>query len=119
MRLIGYLKGEKEAFQFISFLQKEGIPSSCEPDSGNENTYQIWVEHDDDVEKGGHWLQEFQKSGEDPRFDVGGHPIDTNGVAEEKPSVDEPLPLRAIRLRQRMRPRMPLTRFIVLICAHF
>lgn len=119
MRLIGYLKGEKEAFQFISFLQKEGIPASCEPNPGNDDTFQVWVEHEDDVEKGEHWLEEFQKNAKDSRFDVQEHPIDTKGIAAEKPEEEgeEPLPIRAMRLRQRLRPRMPLTRLIVLICA--
>lgn len=119
MRLIGYLKGEKEAFQFVSFLQKEGIPASCEPNSGNDEIFQVWVEYEDDVEKGGHWLEEFQKNGGDSRFDVQEHPIDTKGIATETPEEggDEPFPIRAMRLRQRLRPKMPLTRFIVFLCA--
>ncbi|MCP5506440.1 MAG: rhomboid family intramembrane serine protease [Chlamydiales bacterium] len=113
MRLIGSLKGEKEAFQFVSFLQKEEIHASCDP-HGEE--FQIWIENEDHIEKATHWLEEFQKNPQDPRFDVKPHPIDTKGVAEETPA-EEPLPLRAMRMRQRLRPRMPLTRFIVLVCA--
>ena len=118
MRLIGSLKGEKEAFQFISFLQGEDIPSSCEATPENNEMFHIWVEHEDDIEKAIHWLDEFKKNPQDPRFDLQEHPIDTKGVAaNQSDEQEEPLPIRAMRLRQRLRPRMPVTRFIVLVCA--
>ena len=114
MRLIGTVQEEKEAAQFVSFLQGEEIPSSFEVE--NAQTFHIWVEHDDDVDKATHWLEEFKKNPQDSRFDLKEHPIDTKGVAEEG-DKKEPLPLRAMRLRERVRPKMPLTRLIVLICA--
>lgn len=120
MRLIGTVKGEKQAYQFYSFLQEEKIECSYEPDSHQEDCFQFWVMHEDEIETAAHWLEEFQKNPEDPRFDVKEHPIDTQGIAAnttEEDNEKEPLPLRAIRLRGRMRPRMPITRFIVLICA--
>ena len=120
MRLIGTLKGEKEAFQFYSFLQEEKIECSYEPDSCVENAFQFWVMHEDEVDKAIHWLKEFQKNPEDPRFMAKEHPIDTQGVAADTNKEEEgkePLPLRAIRFRGRMRPKMPITRFIVIICA--
>ncbi|QVL58012.1 MAG: rhomboid family intramembrane serine protease [Simkaniaceae bacterium] len=123
MRLIGTLKGEKEAFQFYSFLQEEKIECSYEPDSREEDTFQFWVMHEDEVDTAIHWLEEFKKNPEDPRFIVKEHPIDTQGIAEDSSAEEggekEPLPLRAIRLREKVRPKMPLTRFIVLICALF
>lgn len=111
MRLIGNLKGEKEAFQFISFLEREEIFASCEPDAQDGRTFQIWIENEDDIEKATHWLSEFQKNSVDPRFDIKEHPIDTKGIAEE------PLQIRAMRLRGAIRPQMPFTRFIVFLCA--
>ncbi len=118
MRLIGTVEGEKEAFKFYSFLQGEKIECSYEPLSNKEGTYQFWIEYEDEVEMAAYWLEEFKKNPEDPRFDTKEHPIDTQGIAEEDSGDEkEPLPLRAIRLRQKIRPRMGLTRFIVLICA--
>lgn len=120
MRLIGTIKGEKQVYQFYSFLQEEKIECSYEPDSRQEDSFQFWVMDENEIETATHWLEEFQKTPEDPRFDVKKHPIDAQGVAangSEEGNEKEPLPLRAIRLKGRMRPRMPITRFIVLICA--
>lgn len=79
--------------------------------------------HEDEVDTAIHWLEEFKKNPEDPCFIVKEHPIDTQGIAEDSSAEEggekEPLPLRAIRLREKVRPKMPLTRFIVLICALF
>jgi GlpG protein len=112
MRLIGSLKEEKEAFQLISFFQKEGIAARYEP--GKDQSFLIWVECEDDLENAIHWFEEFRKDTGDPRFDAKKHPIDTQGIAENK---EEPLPKRVLRLRGSLHPRMPLTRLIVLICA--
>ncbi|MDN3508855.1 MAG: rhomboid family intramembrane serine protease [Candidatus Neptunochlamydia sp.] len=120
MRLIGTVKGEKQTYQFYSFLEEKKIECSYEPDSHQEGRFQFWVMHEDEVETTAHWLEEFQKKPEDPRFDVKEHPIDNQRIATntgEEGDEKEPFPLRAIRLRGRMRPRMPITRFIVLVCA--
>lgn len=120
MRLIGTVKGEKQACQFYSFLQEEEIECSYEPDSHQEDTFQFWIMHEDEIQKAIHWLEEFQKNPEDPRFNVKDHPIDTQGVAasaNEDGGEKEPLPLKALRLRGKVSPKMPMTRFIVLICA--
>lgn len=118
MRLIGPLQGEKEAYKFYSFLQGEKIECSYEPISGKEGTFQFWIAHEDQVDIAVHWLEEFKKNTEDPRFDTEGHPIDTKGIAEENSKGEkESILLRAIRLRQKIRPKMGLTRFIILVCA--
>ncbi|MDJ0652300.1 MAG: rhomboid family intramembrane serine protease [Simkaniaceae bacterium] len=120
MRLIGTVKGQKQAHQFYSFLQAEKIACSYETDSHQEARFQFWVIQEHEVETAAHWLEEFQKNPSDPRFDVKEHPIDTQGIAantSKEGDKKEPLPLRAIRLRGKVRPRMPITRLIILICA--
>ena len=89
MRLIGTVKGEKKAYQFYSFLQEEKIECSYEPDSHQEDCFQFWVMHEDEIETAAHWLEEFQKNPEDPRFDVKEHPIDTQGVAANTTEEDD------------------------------
>ncbi|MCB1106939.1 MAG: rhomboid family intramembrane serine protease [Chlamydiia bacterium] len=116
MRLIGTLQGEKQARQFSSFLKNEEIDCSYSPVDGEKDLFEFWVVHEDQIESAIHWLEEFRKNPNDPRFEVQAHPIDTKGVAEDK-EEKEPLQIKAIRLRNRTRPRMPLTRFIVLLCA--
>ncbi|MCB1084640.1 MAG: rhomboid family intramembrane serine protease [Chlamydiia bacterium] len=116
MRLIGTVKGEKEAFKFYTFLQEEGIDCSKDPVSGQEEAFEIWVMHEDQIENATHWLSEFQKDQNDPRFETKAHPIDTKGVAENQ-GGQEPLQVRALRFRQKRRSPMPLTRLIIIICA--
>ncbi|WP_194848173.1 rhomboid family intramembrane serine protease [Candidatus Neptunochlamydia vexilliferae] len=115
MRLLGTLEGEKEALRFYSFLKGEEIDCTYDPVPSSEGTYEFWVVHEDKIEQAAHWLSEFKKNPNDPRFDVKEHPIDTEGVAEEEEK--EPVQLRALQMRQRVRSRMPLTRLIVIICA--
>jgi GlpG protein len=116
MRLIGKLKGDKEAYKFFLFLQGEGIECSYEPVPSEEETFQFWVMHEDEIENAMHWLEEFKKNTNDPRFETKPHPIDTEGVAVTQEERQEAA-LRILKERRFRRPRMPLTRLIVLICA--
>lgn len=113
MRLIGTLQAEQEASKFYSFLQQEEIECSYHPTDG---MYQFWVMHEDQIEIALHWLEEFKKNPEDPRFETKKHPIDTEGVAAET-KKEEPIEVKAFRLRKKARSRTPLTQFIILICA--
>lgn len=114
MRLLGRVKGEKEAFTFHAFLQKEGIGGSFEPAEA-EDTFNIWIMNEDEVEQARHWFEEFKKNSEDSRFDVKVHPIDREGIA--KGSDTKPKGIAVPRL-QRPRPaHAPMTRLIILICA--
>jgi len=116
MRLIGTLQGDKEAFKFYSFLQEEGIECSYEPISPGDESFQFWIAHEEEIEKAIHWLEEFKKNTEDPRFETKAHPIDTEGIAADEEERQE----RALQTRQARRfkrARMPLTRLIVILCA--
>lgn len=115
MRLIGTVQGEKEAYKFHSFLIQEEIECSYNPDSSEENLYEFWISHEDQIDTAIHWLGEFRKNPNDPRFETKTHPIDTEGVAKEF-DEKEPIQIKAIRMRNRMRSQLPLTRFIVLLC---
>lgn len=116
MRLIGKIQGDKEAYKFYSFLEGEGIECSYEPVSSENETFQFWIMHEDEIESATHWLGEFKKNTDDPRFETKPHPIDTEGVAANQEQRQEAA-LRALRERRFKRARMPLTRLIVLICA--
>jgi len=114
MRLLGRIKGEKEAFTFHAFLQKEEIEGSFEPADGQDE-FNIWIEQEDEVEKAQHWLQEFKKNPEDPRFNVEIHPIDREGIAKD-PDIKPPAPMMVRRFARRPA-RAPFTRLVILICA--
>jgi len=116
MRLLGRIKGEKEAFTFHAFLQKEGIGGSFEP-TDQEDTFNIWIEHEDEVEQARHWLEEFEKNPEDPRFAVEVHPIDREGIAKDPEIKPPPSPMAIRRLQRRRSARAPFTCLIMLICA--
>jgi len=118
MRLIGSLKGKSQAYQFYSFLKKEKIECTYEHDSLEEETFQFWVMHEEEINAAAHWLKEFQNNPEDSRFDVKDHPIDTQGIAAHT-SKKNPFRSRAFYIKSKIDTRMPITRLIVLICAFF
>ena len=72
--------------------------------------------HEDEIDKATHWLEEFRKNSEDLRFESKPHPIDTEGVAASQTERQQAL-IHAINAQRVRRPRMPLTRFIVFVCA--
>jgi GlpG protein len=111
MRLLGLIQGEKKASTFQIFLEKEGIATSFEPGK-EDGTFAIWVHHEDEIEKALHWLEEFKKDPQDPRFQAQGHPLDQG----PPPSKVPPLKISR-RPFQRASRAAKLTRFIVLICA--
>jgi GlpG protein len=116
MRLVGKIKGDKEAHAFYSFLQKEEIECLCEASEDpqtKELTFSIWVASEDDLEMAEHWLLEFQKDPTDPRFYVGVPPIDQ--VKEEKVSEKQEK-IVPVRSSLRRRPATPITFWIILFC---
>ena len=116
MRVIGTIEGEKEAYRFSSFLKEEEIEYSCEPQTAKENTFTFWIMDENELEGASHWLEEFKKNPEDPRFETKAHPIDTQGVAEDRTEGQEtPSYQRRPSQKKRWR-RMPLTRLISIAC---
>ena len=117
MRLIGQIKGEEQAYAFTSFLTQEDIECTYDPlKSADEPTFEIWVMHEDDIEMAQHWLQEYQKNPEDPRFETKGHPLDTKGVSAENLQQTEQQKMAALQAQFQRRPRAGFTRLIVLLC---
>lgn len=114
MRLLGRVYGEKKAFTFHAFLQREGIDGTFEPAS-EEGEFNIWIEHEDEVERAQHWLNEYQKDPEDPRFSIEAHPIDQEGIArdfDKKPFLHPAM----FRRLQKRPARAPFTRLMIFIC---
>lgn len=117
MRIIGTIQGEKEAYRFSSFLKEEEIEYSCEPRTHEENTFTFWIMDENELEVASHWLEEFKKNPDDPRFETKDHPIDTQGVAEGRSESQETTSSYNKFSTQKKRwQRMPLTRLITLIC---
>jgi GlpG protein len=71
MRLIGHFKNEKEAYQFYSFLTKEGIQNTYETfkDPVSQTIeYRIWIYDEDDLDPASEWFQKYLKEPENPVF---------------------------------------------------
>lgn len=117
MRLIGQLKGEREAFTFYAFLQKEEIGGSFEP-TQEENTFNIWIENEDDVKAASHWMDLFKKNPEDPRFSVDPHPIDrhTFDEVEEKEMAEASTVVRRVKQTPK---RIVVTHLLIFLCVSF
>lgn len=90
MRLLGRIQGKKKATTFHAFLKREGIHSSLErANEGDE--FDIWVEHEDDISNAHHWMSEYQKSSNDPRFTEEIHPIDQDVIKEHSSKTVSPV----------------------------
>ncbi|NRA90598.1 MAG: rhomboid family intramembrane serine protease [Simkaniaceae bacterium] len=115
MRLIGTVQGKQAATKFSFFLKQEEIENTFNLVSESEDLYEFWIDHEDQIDTATHWLKEFQKNPNDSRFETKAHPIDTEGVAKES-YEKEPIQVRAIRMRNKVVPKIPITRFILLLC---
>ncbi len=120
MRLIGTIEDQHQARIFYAFLIGEEIESYCEPLPDSDGS-KFWVIYEDKLESAKHWLEEFQKNPEDPRFKIEPHPIDRMGekpFAEAPPQQEQeaPLPPRGLAARRPHRARAPLTRMIIILC---
>lgn len=107
MRLIGRIKGEKEAFTFHTFLKSEGIENSLE--SGKEDEFMIWIMNEDDADAAVRLLEAFQKDPEDPRFKK-----EPEKESELFPGKTDPSRLPG---RRPMPVKATLTRLVILLCA--
>lgn len=115
MRIIGIIENQKEAYQFSSFLTREGIENRCELKVGPLQTnfsYEIWVLNEEEREIATHWLNEFKKNPSDIRFDLKAHPIDREGsffLSKEKMAS-------AVIVHAAAPPSSIITRFFLFLC---
>ena len=118
MRLIGMVQGKNRASQFYSFLKEEKIPSIYEQDRFQQISFQFWVIHEEDVEKGIHWLKEFQKDPENSRFTIEENHLDEGkrrvDALQEKVKVFSQL-LNSYHFRRKITKKAPITILIILV----
>ena len=84
MRLIGTFGTEKEAYNFYSFLLKEGIQNIYEPyleEPKGAKYYRIWVYDENDLETAIDWMKRYKENPNTPPFQI-----------PESPSVTTPPP---------------------------
>lgn len=67
MRLIGHLPTQPDAQRFCDYLLTQGVETHIEPST--DGRWQVWIEHDDDLETGQTELQTFLNNPSDPRYD--------------------------------------------------
>lgn len=118
MRLIGSFQEEKQAYDFQTFLLKQGIQSSYDTHRNPEAktlSFDFWIESEDDIPKAYQWYLEFQQNPSDPRFKR----------AKEEP-VLAPSNSTVEKSRWKIRVEMPqnpptvtftLTNLFILLCA--
>lgn len=66
MRLIGTLPTENDARRLCNYLLTQKIDAHAEEQS--DGAWQVWIEHDDDVDRGKAELAAFQAAPNDPRY---------------------------------------------------
>src|SRR5687767_3299630 len=69
MRMIGTLNNEQDAATFSNYLLTLGIDAHIEESLSN-NDWQVWVEHDDHLDKGRAELDAYRANAKDPRFNA-------------------------------------------------
>jgi len=60
MRLIGYIQGADHARTFGDFLYAQGIGNQVDREQGDR--FEIWIQSEDQVEKGKDYLRDFQSN---------------------------------------------------------
>jgi GlpG protein len=121
MRLIGTFETEKEAYQFYSFLLKEGIQNVYEPFQDPEKQkkrYRIWISDEDDLNRALEWLSEYQQNPKAAAFQNVQIPLAALPPSTENPAQrveEEELPPLPPRIRRR-RFQMVLTQCVISLC---
>ncbi len=115
MREIGSLSSEDHADRLVSYLQLQSIPSSAEEEGGQ---WIIWVQNDDDRERGRQLLKEFQESPDLPQYSQAVEAARKLSQAKEKEK--EAVRKRQIDIRKRWSGAWwyshPATQIITAIC---
>jgi GlpG protein len=65
--MIGHVPSEFDAKRFSDYLLTRGIPAHVEPSS--DQSWQVWIEHDDHLEQGENELRAFLNDPSHPRYD--------------------------------------------------
>lgn len=76
MRLIGYIQGADHARTFGDFLYAQGIGNQVDREQGDR--FEVWIQSEDQVERGKDYLREFQSN---PK---GQHFVDAASKAKEQ-----------------------------------
>jgi len=69
MRLIGSISNQPQADRFGDYLVTLDIDHSLEQNDGDR--WDVWITDDDEVERGKRELEQFLRSPDDPRYNVG------------------------------------------------
>lgn len=120
MRLVGVLPEEKLAFQFSNFLTKEGIENHLEASQAPEDkkiSYAVWVIEEDQFEKAHQCFEEFQRDPQQPKFQVSATPPPPPSEKKSSESSEsEPVELKDLPRRPRMRYTFTMTGLFIMIC---
>jgi len=124
MRLIGTVEDERQAFLFYSYLLKQGIQTTYEPELKKKKV-SIWVYDEDKVQEAISALEAFNQNPKDPKYQVSEHapppPEPPNLTLEKKKEEEQKRETRAfagnVRVKTaRTAAKHPLTTFTILLC---
>ena len=123
MRLIGTFATEKEAYQFYSFLLKEGVQNIYElgtEEGTGLKQYRIWIYDENDLETAQKWLEKYKENTNNPDFQAPPPPVvivpPTPAYAEISEKEDQKwqsIPSARFKMR---RFSFVLTRFVIIMC---
>lgn len=65
--MIGTIARDTDAERFSDYLVAQGMPNMVE-ESSTSGEWQVWVEHDDDLDRAKAELQEYLRGPEDPKY---------------------------------------------------
>src|SRR3954466_4208482 len=67
MRMIGHISVGSDAERFSDYLLAQGVENMVEESPGNSQ-WTVWIERDDDIERGKHELEFFLKNPADAKY---------------------------------------------------
>src|SRR4051794_16232502 len=72
MRQIGSIEGEQDAARFGDYLLTQGVRNRVE-ETSDGSAWAVWIEDDDQLDRGRAELEQFQANPRDARYDVESH----------------------------------------------
>ena len=68
MRMIGHIPAASDAERFSDYLLAQGVENMVEESAGGDGRWTVWIERDDDIERGKHELEFFLKNPADAKY---------------------------------------------------
>src|SRR5580765_5453408 len=99
MRMIGHIPTAGDAERFSDFLLAQGVDNMVE--ESPTGAWAVWIEHDDQVERGKFELELFLKKAADPKYGAQSAGAKAEAIRKQRETSDERRRRKFIDVRTR------------------